>query len=169
MGKKRMDWEALKIDFMRGNYANLKEFADAKGISHGTIRNRCSGWMAEKANYRERVTDLAVSGTLEEDVMTAAQRNLHHVALWDSFLGIVQDAFNNFETIRNTDGSYRVGTVERLANVMEKAQKGQRIALGMDRETKDAKGLLSEISAAISAAKSAYIEDDADETQQETT
>ena len=41
---------------------------------------------------------------------------------------------------------------------MERAQKGQRLALNMDRETRDAKGMLSEISNAITAAKAAHDE-----------
>jgi hypothetical protein len=154
LGKQRLDWESLKLDFMKNQYANLKEFAEAKGISHGTIRNRCSGWMAEKANYKERVTDLAVSGTLALDVMTVTERNLYHVEVWDKFLAMVVRSFDNEYTLCNADGTVRVGMLERLANTMEKIQKCQRLALGMDKETKDNKGLFAEFAAAINAARS---------------
>ena len=97
--------------------------------------------------------------------MTVAQRNLHHVALWDRFATIVEEAFENDSTLRTGDGTIKVAAVERLANIMEKVQKGQRLALGMDKETKEAKGLLSEISAAISAAKDSYGGDADDEVQ----
>ena len=155
MGRPRIDWESLRIDYMKNNYASLKEFAEHHGMKWGTVRNHCAGWADEKARYKGKITDLAVAVTQEEDVMTMAQRNLHHVALWDRFATIVEEAFDDDST-RTVDGTIKVAAVERLANIMEKVQKGQRLALGMDKETKEAKGLLSEISAAISAAKDAY-------------
>lgn len=62
----------------------------------------------------------------------------------------------DYESIHYPNGTVKVAAVERLANIMEKAQKGQRLALDMDKPNRDAKGLLSEISAAIDAAKAAY-------------
>ncbi len=160
MGRPRIDWESLRIDYMKNNYASLKEFAEHHGMKWGTVRNHCAGWADEKARYKGKITDLAVAVTQEEDVMTVAQRNLHHVALWDRFATIVEEALDDY-----SDGTIKVAAVERLANIMEKVQKGQRLALSMDKETKEAKGLLSEISAAISAAKDSYGGDADDEVQ----
>lgn len=154
MGNKRKDWEALKNDFMSNNYANLKDFATATGINYGTVRNHCGGWMEEKVNYRDRVIDLAVSDTLERDVMTVADRNLYHVEMWDKVLDTVGKSFNSDYTLFTMDGTVRVATLERLANVIDKAQRGQRLALGMDKETKENKGLFSEFAAAINAVRS---------------
>ena len=165
MGRPRIDWEGLRIDYMKNNYASLKEFAEHHGMKWGTVRNHCAGWADEKARYKGKITDLAVAVTQDEDVMTMAQRNLHHVALWDRFATIVEEAFVEESTLRMCDGTIKVAAVERLANIMEKVQKGQRLALGMDKETKEAKGLLSEISAAISAAKDSYGGDADDEVQ----
>lgn len=163
MGRQRIDWESLRVDYMKNNYASLKAFAEHHGMKWGTVRNHCAGWADEKARYKGKITDLAVAVTQEEDVMTVAQRNLHHVALWDRFATIVEEAFDDYSTLRTSDGTIKVAAVERLANIMEKVQKGQRLALGMDKETKEAKGLLSEISAAISAAKDSYGGDADDE------
>lgn len=156
MGRKRIDWESLRTDYMQNHYASLKEFAAAHDMQYGSVRNHCAGWAEEKARYKGNMTDLAVAVSLEEDVMTTAQRNLRHVALWDRFTATVEEAFEDYGTLHYGDGSIKVAAVERLANVMEKVQKGQRLALGMDKETKDAKGLLSEISAAIGAAQADY-------------
>ena len=164
MGRQRIDWEGLRIDYMKNNYSSLKEFAEHHGMKWGTVRNHCAGWADEKARYKGKITDLAVAVTQEEDVMTVAQRNLHHVALWDRFAAIVEEAFDD-SALRTSDGTIKVAAVERLANIMEKVQKGQRLALNMDKETKEAKGLLSEISAAISAAKDSYGGDADDEVQ----
>ena len=164
MGRQRIDWESLRIDYMKNNYASLKEFAEHHGMKWGTVRNHCAGWADEKARYKGKITDLAVAVTQEEDVMTVAQRNLHHVALWDRFAAVVEEAFDS-PALRTGDGIIKVAAVERLANIMEKIQKGQRLALGMDKETKEAKGLLSEISAAISAAKDSHGGDADDEVQ----
>ena len=168
MGRKLIDWEALRIDYMKNNYADLKEFADHHKLNYGTVRNRCAGFADEKTRYKGKVSDLALVRSQENDVMTTAQRNLYHVELWDRFLSVVSDALQCDSTIKTSDGGYRVGTIERLSNILEKAQKGQRLALGMDKETKDTKNLLGEISAAICAAKSIY-GDDQDEIITETT
>jgi len=154
MGRAKLDWENLKLDFMKNKYANLKEFSVATGVTYGTIRNRCSGWMAEKVNYKAKVIDLAVSGTLEMDVLTVTERNLYHVEVWDKFLNMVTESFEDQYTLHQMDGTIKIASLERLANVMEKVQKCQRLALGMDKETKDNKGLFSEFAAAINAARS---------------
>ena len=164
MGRKRIDWESLRTDYMQNHYASLKEFAAAHDMQYGSVRNHCAGWAEEKARYKGNMTDLALAVTQDEDVMTTAQRNLRHVALWDRFTDIVEEAFDS-PALRTGDGIIKVAAVERLANIMEKVQKGQRLALGMDKETKEAKGLLSEISAAISAAKDSYGGDADDEVQ----
>lgn len=156
MGRKRIDWQALQIDYNKNSYANLKEFAEKHGLNWGTVRNRCAGWAEEKACLKKHVRDKAVEFTIEADVMTAAERNTRHVQLWDAFLNVVQEGLEDYDTIHYPNGTVKVAAVERLANIMDKAQKGQRIALDMDKENKDAKGLLSEISAAIGAAKAAY-------------
>lgn len=156
MGRKRIDWENLRTDYMQNHYASLKEFAEHHDMKWGTVRNRCAGWADEKARYKDKISDLALSTTQDEDVMTTARRNLRHVVLWDRFTAIIEEAFEDYTTLHARDGSIKVAAVERLANVMEKVQKGQRLALGMDKETKDAKGLLGEIAAAIGAAQMAY-------------
>ena len=156
MGRKRIDWQALQIDYNKNDYANLKEFAETHDLNWGTVRNRCAGWAEQKACLKKHVRDKAVEFTIESDVMTAAERNTRHVQLWDAFLNVVHEGLEDYDSIHYPNGTVKVAAVERLANIMEKAQKGQRLALDMDKENKDAKGLLSEISAAIDAAKAAY-------------
>ncbi|SKC34587.1 hypothetical protein SAMN04515608_0022, partial [Caldicellulosiruptor bescii] len=41
------DWESLKREFMLGDFKTLKEFAQAKNISYGFLRNKAKGWTQE--------------------------------------------------------------------------------------------------------------------------
>ena len=79
--------------------------------------------------------------------------NVNHVRLWDKFLTVIQEAFYDYDSLHTKDGGVKAAQLERLAGVMERAQKGQRLALNMDRETGNAKGMLAEISEAIREAK----------------
>ena len=103
--RKFIDWEALKVEFMRGPYKTLKEFAAAKNMNIGTIRNRCSGWVFEKTNYHEMVTNLAAAQcTLADDVRTATELNIVHVKIWDRFLNMVEEAFEDESSLRMDNG-----------------------------------------------------------------
>ena len=155
--RKLLDWAALKVEFMRGPYTSLKEFAAAKNMPLGTVYNGAVGWAKEKETYHELVTErAAIECTLDEDIKSAAEMNIVHVKIWDKFLSMVQEAFEDEGSLRLKDGTIKVVQLERLASVMERAQKGQRLALNMDKETRDTKGMLTEISEAIHAAKAAY-------------
>lgn len=156
MGRKKINWAELKVDYMKNSYANLKAFADVHELNHGTVRTKCAGWAKEKASMKTHVAELALDDLLADDVMTVQQRNQQHIAVWDGVLANISAALHDYDTLHYPDGSYKVAALERLANTMEKAQKGQRLALQMDKDTREAKGMLSEISAAIEAAKAAY-------------
>ena len=155
--RKALDWPGLKLEFMRGPYKTLKEFAQAKNLVISTLYNGAAGWVKEKETFREIVAErAAIECTLDEDIRTATEMNIVHVKLWDKFLSMVQEAFADESSLRTQDGSIKLAQLERLASVMERAQKGQRLALNMDRETRDAKNLLGEISEAIAAAKAEH-------------
>lgn len=156
------DWEELKREFMIGNYKTLKEFAQEKGVNYGVLRNKARDWLKEKEAIDREKNQQILEKTLQRQIETAADRNALHVEIWDKFLMLVWNVLNDEKSLRTKDGRYNVYALERLANIMEKAQKGQRLALGLDENKEDqSEQLISRIREIVSA----LWDDDQDETK----
>ncbi|ADQ45660.1 hypothetical protein Calkro_0778 [Caldicellulosiruptor kronotskyensis 2002] len=131
------DWDELKREFMIGNYKTLKEFAQEKGVNYGVLRNKARDWLKEKQQVNKEKNQLIFEKTLQRQIEKATDYNTWHVEIWDEFLRLVWAALHDEKTIKTKDGKYNVYVLERLANVMEKVQKGQRLALGLDENKED--------------------------------
>jgi hypothetical protein len=61
--KKRHNWASYKEEFLRGDYANLSEFAREKGIDpkNSNFERKTKGWLDEKGGIRGKVQENAVS------------------------------------------------------------------------------------------------------------
>ncbi|WAM35597.1 hypothetical protein [Caldicellulosiruptor acetigenus] len=126
------DWESLKREFLTGDYRTLKEFAEAKNISYGLLRNKAKGWTQEKRQVERTKSKLIVEKTLQKQIEKASDYNTLHVEFWDRLLELVWEALNDDKTIKTKEGKINIYALEKLSNVVEKVQKGQRLALGLD-------------------------------------
>lgn len=133
----RYDWDELKREFLTGSYKSLKEFAEKKGLHYGTLRNKAKDWLKERQQITQEKNQAILEKTLERQIEEAVDYNAWHVRVWDEFLRLIWAALHDEKTIKTKDGRYNVHALERLVNVMEKTQKGQRLALGLDEEKKD--------------------------------
>jgi len=158
------DWDSLKREFILGSYRTLKEFAEAKNISYGLLRNKAKGWSQEKKELSKTKNQLIVKKTIQKQIGKASDYNTWHTEIWDEFLHVVWAAIHDDKTIKTKDDKYNVYVLERLANVMEKVQKGQRLALGLDENKEDhSEQLLDRIREIVSA----LWEDDQDDQSNE--
>jgi len=130
------DWEGLKREFVLGSYKTLKEFAEAKNISYGLLRNKAKGWAQEKRQVEKTKTQLIVEKTIQKQIEKASDYNTLHVEFWNRLLELVWEALHDDKTIKTKEGKINIYALEKLALVVEKVQKGQRLALGLD-EKKD--------------------------------
>ncbi|WAM33275.1 hypothetical protein [Caldicellulosiruptor morganii] len=130
------DWEGLKSEFVLGSYRSLKEFAEAKNISYGLLRNKAKGWLREKRQVERTKNNLIVEKTIQKHAELACDYNSLHIEYWNRLLELVRQALYDDKTIRTKEGKINVYALEKLADVIEKVQKGQRLALGID-EKKD--------------------------------
>lgn len=126
------DWERLKREFILGSFGTLKEFAEAKKISYGLLRNKAKGWVQEKRELERTKSKLVVEKTIQKQVEVASDYNTLHVEFWNGLLDLVWQALHDDKTIKTKDGRINVYALEKLASVIEKVQKGQRLALGLD-------------------------------------
>ncbi|WPX08240.1 hypothetical protein [Anaerocellum danielii] len=147
------DWEGLKSEFILGSYRSLKEFAEAKNINYGLLRNKAKGWLQEKRQVERTKNNLIVEKTIQKHAELACDYNSLHVEYWNRLLDLVRQALYDDKTIRTKEGKINVYALEKLADVIEKVQKGQRLALGLDekKDNNNKEELLQRISEIIQA------------------
>lgn len=146
----RYNWEELKKEFMLGDYKSLKEFAESKGLKYnGTFRKKTSGWLVEKRQKEDKKVTKIIEKTIEKIAERESDRNVAHLKLWDEFLYILQEALDDKENLLNKQGRISAYVLEKFANVMEKAQKGQRLALGLDEKQEQDNGSIDALVEAI--------------------
>jgi hypothetical protein len=155
MARARYDWEALKKEFLLGDYKSVQEFARKKNLPvNAHFFRKTKGWAEEKRELRERKERKITEAVVKEQIKQEIDWNLTHLRLWGEFLNILQEALNDKDNIQNRDGKISAYILEKFANVMEKAQKGQRLALGPDEKTeKDDDNLKKLIEAIRESAK----------------
>lgn len=130
----RYNWDALKREFLLGDYKSLRQFAKAKKLCYSHLRRKAVGWAKEKSELQAQKERKIAEGLIQNQIKQEIDWNLTHLKLWGEFLNILQEVFKNAESVKTKDGRINAYVLEKLANVMEKAQKGQRLALGLDEQ-----------------------------------
>lgn len=146
----KYDWVTLEREFTtHKKYAamSLREFAAEKGIPYGAnYRKHSAGWL-EKRGAKQARKGRKIEAALEaKEVAREVVANERHITLWGRILDVMENGFSDpaqLVALKGKDSMAR--TLRNLADVMDKAQKGQRLALGMDKAgEKDAEKKLSE-------------------------
>lgn len=119
----KYDWPKLKTEYITGEFDGLQGFAKAKSITYSYLRKRAVGWDLEKGTRRELKENKVRKKITERQIESEAEINTKHYELWKAFVDKAQALMSTAET---------PGQIKTLAEVIEKAQKGQRLARGMD-------------------------------------
>lgn len=148
----RYDWEALKREFLLGDYKSAREFALKKGLRYNSyFRQKTKEWTEEKLTLSRLKHDKVIKGTLEEQVRQEIDWNTRHLEIWGKLLAIILEAVEDYrlQFVSEKTGRLNVYALEKVANIIEKAQKGQRLSLGLDEKTEKDDGSLKELAEAI--------------------
>ncbi len=147
----RYNWEELKQKFLLGDYKSLKEFAEREGLNYKSsyFFKRVKGWIEEKEVKEKQKRSRIIEKVTEKQIEQEVDYNTTHLKLWGEFLNILQEALADKENLLNKQGRISAYILEKFANVMEKAQKGQRLALGLDNQTETSNESLKELVRAI--------------------
>jgi hypothetical protein len=167
----RTNWEELRQEFILGNYKNLREFAEAKGLKYNSdFRQKASGWRTDRQTTARQTTDKIVSKTVEKVSSKVsddlAKATVKHLNISDKLIREIDKALRNgkelytfVEKLRtgyepgNFDEKITAEVLETLndskllniVNAMEKLQRMQRQTLGiMDEEAKQKLALAKE-------------------------
>ena len=140
----KYDWDKLKAKYVAGNYKSVQEFAEKEGLTYnGSLRSRVASWRNEKQAKSRQKTDKIIDKTIEKVAERESDRNARHIALLDKILDkaelVIDNELNVFVDMlgKAHKGEVQDGNkLESMARVLERAQKGHRLALGMDKEDK---------------------------------
>lgn len=135
MGKRKWDWDKLEVEYISGDWLDQHSFSDHIGVDYSYLRNiSCKRkWEDKKKQFLAQRAEEIQKKTLEKQVKIEADRNAAHLKTWDNFLKNVIEILEECK-IRMGDGQLTIFTLERLSNVMDKLQRGQRLALGLDKD-----------------------------------
>lgn len=124
----------MKIYYMN-NDVTYTQVGEKYGLSVYTVQKiaLADNWQEAKKAYRANVEKEVVKETTKSIVDTAVVVNTKHYSTWEKILGIINDILDNHsQHLQYNDGRWKVGTLERIAKVLEMVQSGQRIAKGME-------------------------------------
>lgn len=141
MAREKYDWDKLKAKYVAGNYKNLREFAEKEKINYDVLRRKASKWQGEKSQASHKKVTKIVTKTIEKVAEREADRNARHIDLLDKLLDKAEQVIDNELNIHldmfgkpHKSPIVIVDRLEAISRIIEKAQKGQRTALGLDKE-----------------------------------
>jgi hypothetical protein len=136
----RINWEELKKEFILGDYKSLRVFADKKGLKYnGNFMKKTKGWSDEKVAKGLQKSCKIVERTIEKQINHEVDRNTRHLNMWDTLLDIVDEVMNGKDQhLQTKAGNINVYAIEKLTSIVERAQKGQRLAEGLDMDKQQA-------------------------------
>ena len=131
-----IDWDALKTQFLASNHTKLYAFLQEKGINRsGSVSRHTVGWPADKKAFIARKNTRVLQKTLDRRVAKEVDHNLAHLQQWDDIRSRIDLMLQAPDpSLCTADGQLTPGALEKIAGIIDKVQKGQRLALGLDME-----------------------------------
>ena len=147
----KINWEEKKKEFLLGDFKSVREFADKTGMSYnGHFMQKTKGWADEKNKFEKDKAAEIVQKTVEKQVQNEVDRNVEHLNTWDKILNLIQKIMAEPETyLVKGDGAVNISLVEKVSCILERVQKGQRWALGLDEKGHNDEGTLLDLIRAI--------------------
>ena len=134
MSKKRktkIDWMKIKHDYLFKNIS-LKKLADKYGVSYSQVfkHSKDEEWVRLK-DEKQREIEVKIEQKLEEkEIARKVAKNEKHLELFDNGLELVEMLLQMYKN----KGKVSPDKLEKVFSCIEKAQKGQRLALNMEKE-----------------------------------
>ena len=130
----KYDWKQLEKEYILSDYKSVKEFLRGKDIkSTGNTNKQTKGWAEKKAIKEEQKSNKIVEKVIEKEIEKEVDINTRHLKLYDSFLDVLEGSFKNPAEYMYL-GMPDYGKLKKMVDILEKSQKGQRLAKGLDKE-----------------------------------
>lgn len=137
-----VDWVSIRTEYETSNISQRK-LAEKRGVSYPTLRDRAKreGWARSKEETRAKIVTKTLQKTVTKIATKEADRNARHIALLDKVLDKAEQVIDGELNIHldmfgkpHKSPIIDVGRLDALSRIIEKAQKGHRTALGIDKE-----------------------------------
>ena len=121
-----VDWIAIRTEY-ETTAISYRKIAEKYGVSANTLyaRMKRERWTENKKAIQSKITAKVRQKAVNQEV----DRNTRHLNVWDKFIAKVENAIKA--------GTLAPDDLRSLSMVMEKAQNGQRKALGLDDKDKE--------------------------------
>lgn len=130
----KYDWKQLEKEYILSEYKSVKGFLRSKDIkSTGNTNKQTKGWAEKKAIKGQQKSNKIVEKVIEKEIEKEVDINTRHLKLYDSFLDVLEGSFKNpaeYMYLEMPD----YDKLKKMVDILEKAQKGQRLAKGLDKE-----------------------------------
>lgn len=130
----KYDWKQLEKEYILGDYKSVSSFLKAKGIKQsGSTKKNTKGWKEKKVLKEEQKSTKIIEKVTEREIEKEVDINTRHLKLYDSFLDVLESSFKNPAEYMYL-GMPDYDKLKKMVDILEKSQKGQRLAKGLDKE-----------------------------------
>ena len=130
----KYDWKQLEKEYILSDFKSVSSFLKDKGISiNGSTKNRTKGWKSKKVLKEDKKSTKIIEKVTEKEIEKEVDVNTRHLRLYDSFLNILEGSFKNPSEYMYL-GMPDYDKLKKMVDILEKSQKGQRLAKGLDKE-----------------------------------
>lgn len=133
----KYDWKQLEKEYILSDYKSVSQFIKSKQIPYnGTTKNKTKGWTEKKRLKQDQKETKIIEKVLEKEIEKEVDVNTRHLKLYDSFLDALENSFNNPNEYMYL-GMPDYDKLKKMVDILEKSQKGQRLAKGLDKESEN--------------------------------
>lgn len=133
----KYDWKQLEKEYILSEYKSVSQFIKNKQIPYnGTTKSKTKGWTEKKRLKQDQKATKVIQKVTEKEIEKEVDINTRHLKLYDKFLDILEQSFENPQQFIYV-GMPDFDKLKKMADILEKAQKGQRLAKGLDKEQND--------------------------------
>lgn len=130
----KYDWKQLEKEYILSDFKSVSSFLKNKGIKqNGSTKNRTKGWKSKKVLKEDKKSTKIIEKVTEKEIEKEVDVNTRHLRLYDSFLNILEGSFKNPSEYMYL-GMPDYDKLKKMVDILEKSQKGQRLAKGLDKE-----------------------------------
>ena len=130
----KYDWKQLEKEYILSECKSVSSFLKEKGIKpNGSTKKSTKGWKKKKVLKEDKKSTKIIEKVTEKEIEKEVDINTRHLKLYDSFLDVLEGSFKNSEEYMYL-GMPDYDKLKKMIDILEKSQKGQRLAKGLDKE-----------------------------------
>lgn len=133
----KYDWKQLEKEYILSDYKSVSQFIKSKEIPYnGTTKSKTKGWTEKKRLKQDQKETKIIEKVIEKEIEKEVDINTRHLKLYDNFLNVLENSFNNPNEYMYL-GMPDYDKLKKMVDILEKSQKGQRLAKGLDKESEN--------------------------------